>query len=214
MARPTTPSRQRSSKPTTSRPKADGHAPLISPDADAILSRIVSRYFVFFIVLLILLTFVMPVLNVLPAFHLYRARLFLDSLSALILLLPLFIGTSHFFAVRLRFGREYVEKKQWKEAVAALEAFNHFGQRFLDRSGEAHYLLSVALGHMGRIDDSRKARDFVTHARRGTEWARKAKEDEESKAAIAKSRTKRPETPSARPQEIRPRPTKDKRRRL
>src|SRR5579883_2114790 len=69
-------------------------------------------------------------------------RHLLDFVSILIVMSPFFLGTNRFFAARLRFGREFVEKREWHKAVASLEAFNHIGQRFLDPTGEAHYLLS------------------------------------------------------------------------
>lgn len=200
----------RSSSPAATESGRAEH--LINAEADKALSQIVIRYFVTFFVLLMAATFVMAFLNE-PGTRLFGARHFLDAISILIVMAPFFIGTNKFFATRLRFGREFVKTERWKEAAASLEAFSHMGQRFLDRTGEAHYLLSVALNHQGKLAQAQRARDFVLRSRPASPWA-----EELRKAELAKARASRPPAKRAdgavKSEENRPRPAKSRRRRL
>lgn len=200
MARPTSPARTESGRPEH----------LINAEADKALSRIVMAYFFTFAGLLLLMTFVMAYLNI-PGTPLFPDRRFLDMISILVVMAPFFFGTNKFFATRLKFGREFVEKKEWREAVASLEAFNHVGQRFLDPTGEAHYLLAVALDHQGKAAEAERAREFVLRARPTSTWA-----EEVRKAQQNRQRAPRPirSEASGKPEENRSRPAKVKRRRL
>jgi hypothetical protein len=183
----------------------------INAEADKALSRIVTNHFVAFGVLLVLMTIAMSFLNIegTPIFRIHR---YLDTISILIVMVPFFLGTSKFFAARLQFGRDFIQKKQWKEAVASLEAFSHMGQRFLDRTGEAHYLLSVALDHQGKIAAAQKARDFVLKSRPTSAWAGELRKMEEIRPRASRLTNKRAEN-GVKPEEIRPRPAKSRRRR-
>lgn len=212
----------RSSSPFVSDSGRPEH--LINAEADKALSRIVISHFIAFAVLLLLMTVVMSYLNI-PGTPLFPDRRFLDTISMLIVMTPFFLGTNKFFATRLRLGREFVANKQWKEAEASLEAFSHMGQRFLDRSGEAHYLLAVALDHLGKIAEAQKAREFVLKSRPTSSWAQRLIQAEQVRPRASRPPARRIEAAAkadnaaARPgaaksEENRSRPAKSRRRRL
>ncbi len=90
-------------------------------------------------------------------------------ISILIVLIPFYAGVYRLFTARLEIGRERVQARAWSEAVAALEPFDLATQRFLDRSGEAHYLLAQAYAGVGDKARAEKARVFVR--RRKGVWA-------------------------------------------
>ena len=182
---------------------------IINPDADRILRRIAIRYGVLVLVLLVAETFLLSYINLLlHAVNLHGSRrLLLDILngaSILIVLVPFYGGIYRLFLARLEIGRERVAARAWNEAVAALEPFAASTQRFLDRSGEAHYLLAQAYAGLGDKTRAEAARAFVR--RRKGVWA--------DRLAGGKSQAGKGATAySASGQENKPRPPKGKPRR-
>lgn len=146
---------------------AEAPAPVINEAADRVLGRIIIRYGLATMALLVLMTVVMTLVNVLVPGPLHR---FLDMVGLLIVMLPFFAGMNKLFAARLALGRDLVEQKRWGEAVAALDPFAGPTQRFLDKTGEAHYLLSLAFQGIGDSARAESARVFVRRHRAGP-WA-------------------------------------------
>ena len=149
------------------------NSPVINEEADRVLGRIIVRHFGATFVLLILATFVMAFVNVPGPF--YAERRFLDTVSVLIVLTPFFIGINKLFAARLSLGRELTARRAWREAVAALDPFAGPTQRFLDSTGEAHYLLALAYDGLGESEKAAAARQFLRRHRPGI-WAGKLDE--------------------------------------
>lgn len=167
--------------------KAKGpHAPVINEAADRALGRIIVRYGLATFALLIVMTVVMSVVNALVPGSLHR---FLDTVGLLVVMLPFFAGMNKLFAMRLQLGREFVQRKQWREAVAALDPFAGAGQRFLDKTGEAHYLLALAYQGTGDNIHAARARAFLARHRAG-KWAQRL-----SSGATAMGQEKRPVPP-------------------
>ncbi len=153
-------------------PVPDLNTPVITEDADRRLGRIIVRHGLLTFGLLVVATVGMAFVNI-PGTRLFPARRFLDTLSILIVLIPFFVGMNRLFAARLSLGRDFVARRQWREAVAALDPFAGRGQRFLDTTGEAHYLLAQAYLGSGEPAKAEAARAFVQRYRRGP-WAEKA----------------------------------------
>jgi hypothetical protein len=109
-----------------------------------------------------------------PGNKYFGARHVLDSISVLLFMIPFYVGMHFLFKERLRFGREYVASQNWKAAVAALEPFDSPTQKFLDGTGEAHYLLALAYGGAGQKVKAEKIKTFVQKHRKGV-WADKLK---------------------------------------
>ena len=170
-------------------------APIINEAADRELGRIILRHGAVTFVLLITATFALAPINF-PTHPLYSIRRWLDTLSILVVMLPFFVGIQRLFAARLRIGRERVEKRAWREAIGALDPFAGPTQRFLDSTGEAHYLLSLAYTGAGEKEKAEATRAFLRKHRPGR-WADKL---------IS------PGKPAAIPGAPRPRPGKAKRR--
>ncbi len=144
---------------------------VISPEADRRLIRISLLYGGISFVLLLLLTFAVPYANVrFPLPPVPKAILNWGSL--LIVLLPFLAGVTRMNAVRLEIGRERVGARAWTEAVAALEPFDAPWQRFLDGTGEAHFLLGQAYAGLGDKVKAERARAFVRR-KAGSPWAEK-----------------------------------------
>jgi hypothetical protein len=95
----------------------------------------------------------------------------LSMLSYFVWMIPAYWLFSKIYQKRLDFGRKYVAEKKWQEAEAALSSFDSFGQKFFDRTGEAHYLLSFALDGLGKRNAAEKARKFVRENRSRSEFA-------------------------------------------
>jgi hypothetical protein len=153
----------------------DLSTPVINDATDRALGRIIIRFGALTFALLVLVTLGMAPVNVdLPQNHLFKYHKPLDLLSILIVLIPFFIGINRLFAARLRFGREFVAARRWREAAAALDPFGGVGQRFLDGSGEAHYLLAQAYTGLGQTTKAEAARAFVLKHRAGV-WADRIK---------------------------------------
>jgi tetratricopeptide (TPR) repeat protein len=206
MANPSAPTKSESGRPDH----------LINAEADKVLGKIVIGHFIAFAVLLLATTYFMAYLNI-PSSRFYSDRHFLDFLSILVVMTPFFLGTNKFFKTRLQYGRDYVEQKRWKEAVASLEAFNHIGQRFLDPSGEAHYLLSLALAKEGRQKDADKVKDYVLKSHPSSPWSERFRKSEQAKpkaASIAKASAKTAVPAAAAAEEKPKKAAKPKRRRF
>ena len=86
------------------------------------------------------------------------------------------LGIMKFSEILVEHARIFAQEGEWENVATVLSSFNNSGQHFLDRSGEAHYLLSVALRKTGKGDMSRIARDFVLKRRSKSEWADKLRE--------------------------------------
>ena len=149
----------------------------INPEADRTLRNIFFRYGALTLVLLVAETFLSSYVNALMQSgrqHGGRktALEVLNGASILIVLVPFYWGVYRIFAARLSIGRERVQARAWREAVAALEPFSLGLQRFvMDQSGEAHYWLAQAYAGMGDKARAEAARQFVRR-RRGV-WAEK-----------------------------------------
>jgi hypothetical protein len=164
-------------KPVTRAPKES----LISPEADRELLRIVVVFGGTFFVLALLLNAGMAWVN-LPHTPLYGMRRFLDTISVLVFMTPFFLGINIMNKARLKYARKYVQEENWKAVYYSVEFFTHLGQKWLDSTGEAHYLLAIALDHQGQREAARKARLFITKHRPSGEWAAKLRAVEASRA--------------------------------
>ncbi len=144
---------------------------VINADADRRLTRLALLYGGISFVLLLAVTFGMPILNAATALPIWPKRL-LNYLSLLVVLVPFFAGVNRMNAARLEIGHERVQARAWTEALAALITFDTPFQRFLDASGEAHYLLGQAYAGAGDKVRAEKARAFVRR-KTGSPWAEK-----------------------------------------
>jgi len=114
-----------------------------------------------------------------PLFKIHKA---LDIISTLVIMAPFFIGVNVMNRVRMKYARRYVQEENWKAVYYAVESFTHFGQKWMDSTGEAHYLFAIALERQGQRDPAKKARQFVTKHRPSGEWAAKLRDVEASRA--------------------------------
>jgi hypothetical protein len=142
---------------------------IINEQADKQLFGIFKKFMGITLGLLIFLTAVMALANV-PNFIFFHYHKSLDVLAVFIVLIPFYGGIHKLFATRLDIGRDLVEQGQWKQAVAALDPFAATGQRFLDNTGEAHYLLARAYLGVKEKEKAEAARQFVLKHRKGV-WA-------------------------------------------
>ena len=140
--------------------------PVINEAADRALGRIILRYGTVTLVLLLVVPFLMVNIN-LPTSQYFGDRRFFDTLSTLIVLAPFFAGTNKIFSTRLNLGRSLAGERKWDQVIASVEPFEKPTQRFMDRTGEAHYLLFVAYTELGRTDDAAEAKKFLTTHRHG-----------------------------------------------
>jgi hypothetical protein len=143
-------------------------APVINEEADRLLGRLTVRWIIVWFVLL-------TVLFLVGSFEsgLHKNHKTLDPISLLTMLIFLIVfyaGNGQIYSTRLKIGRELVGRREWAQAVAALLPFDAFGQRMLDRSGEAHYLLSLAYAGLKKSDKADQCRQFVLKHRKG-EWS-------------------------------------------
>lgn len=144
---------------------------VINAEADKRLGRIALSFGVLVFALLVLTTFAVPYADY--KYHLPLVpKGILNGLSLLVVLVPFYFGIYKLFQARLEIGRERVQVRAWTEAVAALEPFSAPMQRFLDPSGEAHYLLGQAYAGTGDKVRAEKARAFVRR-KTGSPWAEK-----------------------------------------
>ena len=175
------------------------------PEAEKILNRIAFRYGILVLALLIADTLIFGYANA-------RLRpqtlgvlmkpllILLNFASILVVLIPFYFGIYKLFAARLIIGRERVQRRAWNQAVAALEPFDSWTQRFLDHSGEAHFLLAQAYVGVGNKAKAEAARKFV-RGRKGV-WADRVNGVKSAATTLG---------PDG--QENRPRPAKNKPRR-
>lgn len=159
--------------------------PIISEEADKALGRIQLITLIVTAVLIVPVPFLMAFVNV-PQSKYFQDRHILDGLSMLLIMTPFYVGMNILFKARLRFGREYSEAKRWKAAVAALEPFDNFTQRFMDSTGEAHFLLGKAYAGSGDKMKAERMNRFVLKHRPGV-WADKLKGTEPPRASAIKA---------------------------
>ena len=148
----------------------------INPEADRRLNRIAFTYGLIVFVLLILTSLLIPLIDAesrktLTGLSHSPKLVALNILSILVVLVPFYFGIHRLFQTRLEIGRERVGVRAWSEAVAALEPFDAPMQRFLDGSGEAHFLLAQAYTGLGNKTKAESARAFVR--RKKSVWAEK-----------------------------------------
>jgi len=150
---------------------------VINPEADRRLGRIALTYGLIVFALLVLTTLLLSVVNagsqpktLGDLIHSPKLAV-LNLFSILVVIVPFYFGIHRLFIARLEIGRERVGARAWREAVAALEPFAAPMQRFLDSSGEAHFLLAQAYAALGEKGKAESARAFVR--RRKGVWAEK-----------------------------------------
>ena len=184
---------------------------VINPEADRRLGRIALTYGLLVFALLVLTTFLLSYANaasqpktLTDLIHSPKLAA-LNLFSILVVLVPFYFGIHRLFAVRLEIGRERVAARAWTEAVAALEPFAVPMQRFLDGSGEAHFLLAQAYTGLGEKAKAEAARAFVR--RKKGVWAEKLTP---GKVQITGQKGKGAGVYAAPRQENRPRPPKGK----
>jgi len=175
-------------------------APIINPEADQILGRMSIQTIIAPFIGLIVLTFVMPVFNQ-KGTLIFKYHQVIDIASALVILSIWYGLNGRLFATRLSIGRDLVAKREFRQAAVCLQPFESFGQRFLDRTGEAHYLLAQAYAGSNNKTKSEKCKAFVLKHRPGP-WAAKL-----GGSAAPAGRAKSEPTVAAGP---RPRPSKSK----
>lgn len=149
------------------------------------LGRIVLITGVVTLIFLIPVPLLMSFVNV-PTSKYFAARHVLDALSVLLIMTPFYVGMNYLFRERLRFGRIYVAESRWKPAIAALEPFDSATQRFLDGTGEAHYLLAQAYSGAGDRVKAERIKTFVQKNRKGV-WADKLKVAEPPRVSVIKA---------------------------
>ncbi|MGI4789098.1 MAG: tetratricopeptide repeat protein [Janthinobacterium lividum] len=181
---------------------------VINPEADRRLGRIALSFGVVVFGLLILTTFAIPYADM--RYHLpIVPKAILNGASLLVVLIPFYFGIYRLFNARLEIGRERIQARAWTEAVAALEPFTAPMQRFLDHSGEAHYLLGQAYAGLGDKVRAEKARAFVRR-KLGSPWAEKLLPSKGPSISRITAKNGANAEPG---QEKRPTPTKSKPRR-
>jgi len=175
-------------------------APIINPEADRILGRAtLQALFVtggLLIVAMLAGAFVSQ-----PGTPLFKYHKPIAYLTVLPVLLAWYGLNGRLYAKRLEIGRDLVGKREFRQAAVCLQPFESFGQRFLDRTGEAHYLLAQAYAGSNQKAKAEKCKTFVLKYRPGP-WAAKLG-GSPAVAARAKAET----TVAAGP---RPRPSKSK----
>ena len=113
----------------------------------------------------------------------------IDVLSAGLIMFLFWKGISKINNLLLEYARSFAERRQWADVGTVLESYNQNGQHLLDTTGEAHYLLSIALKRIGKPQAAQNARDFVLKRKGRTEWAQRLlSEGQASPAARAKRR--------------------------
>ncbi len=145
--------------------------PIINEQADRELHRILRIYGGITVVAWLIAPLAMSFINT-PASSLYKDHRFWDTISVMVLVTPFFVMIQKMTDARLRIGRSLVQERRWREAVAALDWSSAPTQRFLDRTGEAHYLMSIAYQGLGDKVKAEKMRAFVRKNRSGP-WAEK-----------------------------------------
>ncbi|HEY3330847.1 MAG TPA: hypothetical protein VGK19_12540 [Capsulimonadaceae bacterium] len=142
--------------------------------------------------------------------HVYTSlpNIAMDILSAGVIMFVFWTGISRINAALIGYARDFASRRQWNDVVSVLTSFNQQGQHFLDRTGEAHYLIAQALSHTGKPQGAQKARDYVVKYRPKSEWAEKIIQQGGSKTGTHLHKT------TAEATEAKPKPIKGKRRRF
>ncbi len=174
---------------TTQPRRRPGLEPLISDEADRELSKILLIYGIPTLVLFVAAPIACGYFDI-PHSPLFKLHRIVDFLSVFIAFIPFFLAVERMKAIRMKFGRRYIQSGEWKQAAAALEPYTHFGQRFIDSSGEAHYLASIAQDRLGKRAQAQRNRDFVLNHRKSSEWAAKLREKLQSKAPSPRPSTR------------------------
>jgi hypothetical protein len=151
---------------------SDDNQPLITKSADKALIRIMIASIGSSFVLLALFSVTVQFANQ-PRSFLFPVHRFLDVITTLLALLPFFIGINRMNAVRLQYARRFAEEGNWRGVYSSVESFSQLGQRWMDPTGEAHYLLSVAYERQGERAKAAKERTFVMKHRPNSDWAKK-----------------------------------------
>ena len=182
--------------------KTSSQTPIINRDADEYLGRIAKRTLVQLCVMMVVVTGIMAYPNAQgsPGF---KYRQYIDLLGSLLVVIPFYMGTTKLYAERLRIGRELAEKGEHRQAISALEPFTAPGHRFLDRTGEGHFLLAKSYAATAQKDLADRCREFVIKKRPGV-WADRLK-NVATQAPIRISQVKG--------QDNKPRPAKSKAKR-
>jgi len=127
----------------------------------------------------------------------------MDFASAGLIMFLFWAGITKINAMMLGYARSFAERKQWSDVAGVLESFNQSGQHLLDTTGEAHYLLVVALQRIGKPKSAQMARDYLMKRKSHTEWAKKLLSQEQATVVPV---------PSVRPKDAKP--PRGKRRRF
>jgi hypothetical protein len=158
--------------PKTPRTPAPPPKPIINPEADRAIFKVMVKWGMLTFCLAVLLPIgYITLQGTHPHNRLFGIHSPLQFVFAGIWIIIYQFGASKVANLRLDYGRTYFNEKRWKESVAALDQFAEWGQRSFDRTGEAHYMLSVGLDRLGRREKAEKMRKFVRDKRSGTEWA-------------------------------------------
>jgi hypothetical protein len=169
--------------------------PLITPEADRELFKILIVFIGITIVLFLVTPFITLLANQ-PGKPLWPLHRIIDFISVIIILTPFLFGINKMSDTRMKFARKYAAEGNWRAVYGAVESFSQIGQRFLDSTGEAHYWLALAYENSGERTKAEKTRQFVIKHRGSSEWAQKLRDFEESRAPkkISDIRAKREET--------------------
>jgi hypothetical protein len=158
-------------KKTAAKPPSPNDAPIINPEADSILGRLtLQTMFVTFLVMILMMG--IGIFGSRPGTAIFKYHRLIAIVTTLPILAVWYGLTGKLYSKRLEIGRDLLQKREFKQAIVCLEPFNAFGQRMLDRTGEAHYLLAQAYAGAGRKSDAEKCRKFVLDHRPGP-WAEK-----------------------------------------
>jgi len=171
--------------------KKNADAPIINPEADRILGRMSIQAIVVTIVLVTFVTMFVPLANDPQAKSIFPYHRLIDALSVAVVIVPFFLLTNRVYAGRLRIGRDLEARGEHRQAIAALEPFNYWHQRFLDSTGEAHFLLAKAYDGIGQKDKAKKCRDYVLRSRRGP-WADALAEPPSTPVRVSEIKQKSP----------------------
>lgn len=151
--------------------KAAADAPIINPEADRILGRLSIQTMVAVVAGLMILTVVMPSFNI-KGTLIWKYHVAIDYASAALIVGVLYGMNGRLFAKRLEIGRDLIAKREFRQAAVCLQPFEAFGQRFLDRTGEAHFLLAQAYAGSNNKVKAEQCKTFVIKHRPGP-WAAK-----------------------------------------
>jgi hypothetical protein len=146
--------------------------PIITPEADHAIFGVMKKYGLVAFALVVMLPVLFGILySRYPHSKIMGVSGPISWIAAMVWLIPWYIGQSKVSDMRIAYGRQYAGERRWREVVAALNPFSEWGQRTFDRTGEAHYLLSLGLDKLGRKEKAESMRQFVRKHRAGTQWA-------------------------------------------